>query len=377
MMKRILFLLLAVANFCILSAQVTDGYYRIQNVGSSRFLYVKDNRGSINPGTTTAEMGAIELWTKYERAISDPSSILFVHHVSDNAYRFRAQGTDTYEIIGYDLLLRKNRDGSYKAYQSKQGMTQYLCDAEVVLSVEESRLGTNDSGTNFRDWNFRALTLDESSYFGVKSEVEVAGEYYATLYGDFPFQLGSPNMKVYYISKVDKGMAVLAEFKEDWVPAATPVLVKCASNQPNENKLEIGMTKAHKYAGNQLGGVYFHNKTKKHRNLTPYNAQTMRLLGVTSDGKIGFVTDPTCEYLPANKAYLKVPAGTPEELIIVTQKEYEDHIAAGVDNVIVNEPQGDNLVYSVSGAVVGKGHDALKHLPAGVYVINGKKFINK
>ena len=44
-----------------------DGYYRFQNVGSERYLYVYDNRGSISIGTTSADLGAIQLWSDFNK----------------------------------------------------------------------------------------------------------------------------------------------------------------------------------------------------------------------------------------------------------------------------------------------------------------------
>ena len=47
----------------------------------------------------------------------------------------------------------------------------------------------------------------------------------------------------------------------------------------------------------------------------------MRVLGDTSEGKLGFVT-ASIEWLPANQSYLPVSSDTPEELTVMTEDEF-------------------------------------------------------
>ena len=67
----------------------------------------------------------------------------------------------------------------------------------------------------------------------------------------------------------------------------------------------------------------------------------MRVLGTLSDGSLGFVT-ADIQYLPANKAYLKVPAGSAKEIRIITEEEY----STGIENVQSNE---STEYYDLSG----------------------------
>ena len=76
-----------------------DGYYRIRNVGSTRYLTVKDNKGSIDVSSTSADLGAVELYKKFTSVVSDPGSVLYIDNVGSSNYKFIAQGTDTYKII--------------------------------------------------------------------------------------------------------------------------------------------------------------------------------------------------------------------------------------------------------------------------------------
>ena len=341
-MKRNLFvvfsLLLTLSSFAQFNG---DGYYRVKNVGSGRYITVKDNRGSVNPATTSADMGAVELYKGFENVVSDPSSILYIDQTS-SGYKFHAQGTDTYEIIGYYLNLSKNSDGSYKAYQGNSMMVMYLGD-RVTSSALKGSLSTNAKGTN-RDWYILPFNASgNDNYFGLTPEVKAGNDYYASFYASFPFTALSKNLKVYYIDKVDKGMAVYKEVTDGKVPAATPVFVKCASDKPADNRLDIVANNA-TISGNKLGGVYFNNSSSAHYNRTAYDANTMRVLG-TADGKLAYVK-ADYDFLPANKSYLNVPAGSPDVIKLVTEAEYQKIIDEEYSTFTITFKIGNEVISS-------------------------------
>jgi len=322
-MKQIVLTFLA--TLCALGVypQFTqDGYYRIRNVGSGRYITVTDNKGSVNVGATSADLGAVKLFKSFENVVSNPGTVLYVNEVN-GLYRFDSQGTDTHKIIGYDLKLKKKSDGSYLAYQEESIMRMYLCDARKE-NTEEGVLSTRSDATNYRDWEIIPLSSASDNYFGVTSELTYNGAYYSTLYASFPFTFASSGMTAYYVSQVMDGIAVMKEVPNNVVPASVPVLIKAASAEATNNRLNIAANTATKPSDNKLGGVYFHNTSKAHNNLTPYNPETMRVLGMTSSGKLGFVK-ADIENLPANKAYLNVSAGTPDELELMTEAEYETY----------------------------------------------------
>ena len=85
-----------------------------------------------------------------------------------------------------------------------------------------------------------------------------------------------------------------------------------------------------------MKGVLFCNNSrpKSKDAITAYNASSMRVLGVTAAGKLGFVSESDnlvtyngTRYLPANQAYLAVSADAPSELTIVTEEEYQKALA--------------------------------------------------
>ncbi len=329
-MKKLLFLsslLLLTSSIFAQTGILADGYYRVRNLATSRYLYVYDNTGKINIATTSADMGAIELHKDANRRISDPGSIIYVKYVyekdGNKRYDMTSQGTGVHQIIGYYVQLYENPDKTYYVYA--EGF--YLCDSETS-SDELGYLGTSGKG-NYRKWEALKLN-DTDNYFGLAPTIQLNGKYYQPFYAAFPFTL-SEGMKAYYISKVLPSAAILSEITGT-VPASTPVLIECSSANTESNKLTLQMENATAISGNKLKGVYFNNpyrrKSKDAR--TAYDANTMRVLAV-KDGKLVYTTDSSLDYLPANQSYLKVPAGTAETLTVMTEEEYQaSALATGI-----------------------------------------------
>ena len=113
--------------------------------------------------------------------------------------------------------------------------------------------------------------------------------------------------------------------------------------------------------------MYVYILTNAHKNVTPYNAETMRVLGITSTGELGYVKTNITN-LPANKSYLKVPAGSPDELTLIS---YDDYITA------IEEVESDEVdyssVYNLRGIKVATSEEEYNALPSGIYIINGVK----
>ena len=146
-----------------------------------------------------------------------------------------------------------------------------------------------------------------------------------------------------------------------------PLFVKCSSVDATDNRVDIAANSAKLPTDNQLGGVYFCNTTNAHKNVTPYNAETMRVLGITSTGELGYVKTNITN-LPANKSYLKVPVGSPDELTLIS---YDDYITA-IDEVESDEVDYSS-VYNLRGIKVATSEEEYNALPSGIYIINGVK----
>lgn len=348
---------------------IADGYYRFQNQATGRYIVVVDNTGSVDIFSTSADLGAVHTFSDFEgNVVSNPGSIIYAKYVSDG-YDLQSQGASTYKMVGYYLRIRETRDNdnTYWAYATKSGMTQYINDA--VYETDEGMVGTNDS--RGRKWYVLPVEASGENYFGIRTSCEVDGKYYQPFYADFPFKFYSEGMKVYYVSKYAEGMAVMKEYTGETMPKNMPMIIECSSSEPTNNRLDLLTTSPSVPSDNVLTGTYFNNSwPTSHINRVANDPATIRLLGVTSTGELGFVTKTDVDYVPANTAYLKVAPGTDAELRLVS----EDEFTAGVNEITVEDKVNSHSgVYTLTGVKVADDTNA--NLPAGVYIINGKKVV--
>ena len=354
-MKKTLFACLALL-FATLSARgaqpvsvySTDGYYRVQNYATERYTYVTDNTDNSDIARNAFDMAAIQLWKDLDRAISDPASIIYIEQHGTDHYDLRAQGTGVYAMLGMYVNVKASSSPAFKslglyevsATGSFGGVTatKYLSDGEQA-SVPDGVMSLNGTG-QYRQWAvFPVSATDEDNYFGITPTIMVGTKHYYPFYAAFPFNFHSAGMKAYIVTKVDDkmGMAVMTEVTGA-VPASTPVLIECSSALATNNRLDLLASSGAALSGNLLKGVYFCNqkRPKSKDALTAFDANTMRVLGVTAGGELGFVSQSTNlktfsnkegSYLPANQAYLPVSEGTPSELKLVTEAEYQEALA--------------------------------------------------
>lgn len=338
-MNRITTLLLAAV--CTLSAYAQlngDGYYRAQSSEQGRFIRIIDNQGSVNLSTTDADMEALRTRAGFENVVSDPATIIYIKKMN-KGYDFQSQGTGSYQIISYEVLLDDMGDNKYWCFASKSGMTKYLADQLIDyemlpwLDDEEKeeylnhgRLVTNIApdyeGGKYLDWNILPVKDAEGFYFGLQPNVSASDGYYQTFYAAFPFTFLSEGMSAWYVSKVNEatGKVIIKEVTGG-VPTSTPVIIKCASQNAASNKLNVGASTSGTADGNLLTGVFFCNPDAgpKHTNVVAYDANTMRVLGTVADGSLAFVKDNNLKYIPANTAYITVSASAPDVLLVTDQ----------------------------------------------------------
>lgn len=168
---------------------------------------------------------------------------------------------------------------------------------------------------------------------------------------------------------------VLLEEITGTVPAGTPVIMECSTNAPSTNRLNVGGT-APQISDNKLNGVYFNCSLGGHINRIEYDKATMRVLGICSDGSLGFITDESLDYIPANSCYIRVDKGSPDEYKFVSAAEFQ----AGVEDLIFDGSEAsDSLldVYNLHGQLVLRQatRDQLNTLPSGIYIAGGKKYV--
>ena len=332
-MNRISLLLLAMTFVATVSAQLNgNGYYRVQSAKQGRYVSVVDNRGRIDVATTSADMQALRTVAGFERVVSDPSSIIYIKQMS-SGYDLQSQGTGSYSIISYEIKITDLKDGCYWASASSAGMTKYLMDEEIswMWDDDDPRVVIGQLTTvgfpkeSEADWYIKPVNGSDN-YFGFTPDFSVGNDYYQTFYASFPFTFSSAGMSAYAVRQVDlaKSAVVVSEL-EAGVPSATPVIVKCSSADPANNKINVGASVSAAVSGNLLHGVYFCNDVKAadHRNVVDYDATTMRVLGKAADGALAFVKQADLQYIPANRAYITVSADAPDELKVYTQAEYD------------------------------------------------------
>ncbi len=322
-MRKLFLLLLSVLSVATgaFSQDLSNGYYRVTNAASDRYIHVLDNTGSINVQATTADMGAIVLKKGIGRAVSDPASVLYLEK-HDAQYDIQAQNTGIFSILGVYVNLTKSPtvQNAYMAYGKKGSMVMYLYDAKSNMDDEESYLATKGSS---RDWFINPIDNSTENYFGVQPTHQAGGKYYASFYASFPFSFASSGMKAYYITKVDENQGV-AVYKEisGTIPALTPVIIECSSDNPANNKLNIGGSGSTP-SGNLGKGVLFDLHKYKHDNFVTYNKSTMRTIGLAPDGSLAMTAGDYTD-VPKNTFYVQVSASCPSSLKLVHESQYQE-----------------------------------------------------
>lgn len=349
-----------------------DGFYRVQNVDTERYISIIDNTSYTQIATTSPDVSSLVTRKGFENISGDPSTVFYIEYKGtrssdDNKYYdLQGQGTDIYEISAHYLYIRYfSAYNYYRAWAEESGQSFYISDEKG--DYDPGYVSTNRS---YKNWYILPVSSTGDNYFGISPTVEANGKYYATMYCGFPMQAISEGVKFYYICGVKNETAYYKEI-DGVVPAKTPVLIECASSDPSENRVDMVTGSYTAISGNYLGGVMFHAFLNNHDvNATLYDEDTMRVLGTLSDGSIGFVkasaSDFDDEALPANTAYLKVSSGEADELPLDDYTNGISEVTLDTDN---NAP-----VYSLSGIMIS---DTTDGLPKGVYIKNNKKVVIK
>lgn len=357
-----------------------SGYYRVQNAKSQRFLTIVDNRASINWSNTTVDLYAFRTIGTFEETVCwNPATICYMSATATpNYYNISGQGLDLYSVAQTYMKLTPQTTGSYigsyiisgEATKAGTTVSKTLYDSAKPINPANINTVGNDG---YQYWNIRPVK--NNFYFGIKPDFQATMEnndrYYTTVYASFPYQLGS-DMKAYYIDSNPQGEYIQVKALDNIVPAGAPVIVECASEAPSDNKVDLLQLSTVSVSGNKLTGVYYCNDQPQdpgHNNVTEYRPTNMRVLGKAADGRLAFVTDHNLKYIPANKAYLTVPTGSPETLYVVTE------IPSGIETVKTSDAMSVKPgVYTLNGQYMG---DSVDGLSKGVYIVNGKKTVLK
>lgn len=298
------------------NSSLKNGFYRVQNVGSERYVFITDDQGSVDLTGTNHDLDAISLSPASDAMYSDPGSIIYVKRLQGNKYNLLSQGTSVNDVINRLATISKRNGSDHYSVGAFDGAV-----GKLIGDNGDGKVVTTASG-DYLLWNPKSL-VTETNYFGIKYSIAVRAaseeqEYYAPFYADFGFK-ASEGMEVYYVSNIDIEQAKVTLSKlTGVVPNRTPVIIKCKSNVVAENKLDLKYYVS-SVSGNQLKGNMFNNPgievggETKHKNQKEIN-DNIRVLDVV-DGHLVF-KKPELGTLPANYSYLEVE-GLPESLMVV------------------------------------------------------------
>jgi hypothetical protein len=380
MKKIISSITLLFCGMMMANAQIADGFYHIQNAGTGRYISINDTDPSNYPVSQSGSvnLAGIRTYINYDSVAVSPSCVLYVKQLENGKYDFVGQGSSLYamtqEKLPVDLTSMGN--GSYRIHGSYKGFTKQLTDKSP--SDKDGNLVNTETGQIY--WTFKPIDTS-NEYIGIRPDVKTAdGAYYGTIFAGFNFRFVSPGMIAYYVSNAGGTGFEMKEIDSDIIPANTPVIIRCNSANPQDNKIEPVIGGYTLDEVNWLGGVYCSLYVSGHHNVTPFDRLTMRILGLTDDGELAFIANPIPErlykgyiennrvygYLMANKAYLKVNANDAD---VMTLGGY----TPGAINDAKTDGKVKTGVYTLTGIRLPDGVNP----PAGIYVKDGKKVIIK
>lgn len=341
--------MIAVAGYANLNG---NGYYRVKNYGSDRWASLIDNKAQIDKVGGNADLHAMELNNNTEEILSDPGSVIYISSVGNGVYDVAAQGVSLRSLVDNNLKISKqgteNGQDVYFIYGTYSGATKYIGDANVLKKDQYGYASINVSSATFRKWYIIPVDVKTDNYFGAVPSVTSQNGLFTTLFTSFAYQPYSQNVNAYYINRVGYGMAEMVKISGT-VPAGTPVVIECAGKNVADNKLQIS-SGGNSLTTNSLKGVYFDYSGYQNVNQVKYDPKTMRILGTCADGSLGFVV-ANIESIPANTAYLTVPAGSPSEIKCVSTKEYDEFVSSLPENYYFGDyvlPLQNNGTYTGS-----------------------------
>ena len=359
--------------FCgmmIANAQIVDGFYHIKNAGTGRYLSINDT----DPGNyPVSESGSVNLnglctYINYDTVAVSPSCVIYVNSLGNGKYDFAGQGSSFYNMTSGKLPINITSagNGSNKIWGTYKGITKYLTD--MSPSNKDAHLINTETGMD--TWAFKPINTSDQ-YIGIRPDVKTAdGSYYGTIFAGFNFRFVSPGMKAYYVNSAGGAGFTMKEIETDVIPACIPVIIKCSSANPQDNKIEpvIGGYDFDHF--NYLRGVYCSIYVAGHHNVTRFDDITMRILGLNNKGELAFIAYPSddrlykSKYLMANKAYLYVNSSDADVMTLN---------GSTAINSIKAEADTKTGIYTLTGVRLPDGVTPR----AGIYVKNGKKVIIK
>ena len=374
-MKKILLFLTSFLPLAAAAQLNGDGYYRIQNTASERYVTLKDNvvNGEVDMSSATADVSNLRSWRGFDQVEANPASIFYIKNMGGNQYNLIAQGTSVYDITGGKkyIDIYDKASGSYYLFEvTSGGVAGHIYDSND--SAVRGSITTKGEKA-YMYWRLLPVTTD-NNYIGLKPTVQAADGWYGTVYASFPFKLNSSNVTVYYVDGVHAGQFQLKQVESEIIPAATPLVFKTDSNDPAQNKIIPVAETTSVPTDNLLSGTYFSSRNRNHLAYVEFDASKMRVLGVDADKNLIFTEDATGALtdnndIPMNTCWLNVPEGLSGDFKRVDRDTY-----TAISNIKADTKENAQKgTFTLTGVQV----DDSKALRPGIYIQNGKKVIIK
>ena len=352
-MKKLLFVCsFVLSSFCVqnASAQLADGFYHFKNATTGRYISINDTdpqNYQLNTYSGDLNMAGFRTYLNYDTVAVSPSCIIYVRKLDNGKYDLCGQGSSIYELSSgrFGVSLVPQGGDTYIISGTYQGVEKKLADGSP--STKDSWLMNRLTETE----NWKAIPVNSSNeYIGIRPDVRTAdGEFYGTIYAGFSFRMVSPGMKAYYVSSAQGSTFKMEEIVLDVIPASTPVIIRCNSSNPADNKIEPVRDNSAFSLPNCLQGVYCAlSGVAKHFNAKEYTPVTMRVIGVNDKGELAFVKAKPENlyndlYLRANKAYLQVDGDAASTMTV----------GSGTDiQTITRDELSEGTLYTLNGVRV-------------------------
>ena len=364
MMKRFLLAVVCVIIATAAFAQFDQaGFYRVHSVNTDSYICI---RGTKYMKSYQADaFWPCVLMLNDSAQVSDPGSIIYIPALSQTS--LYAQGVDTYSLtnLSIDVETSEARENGLDTYLAITKYNNYPCYFRDYGFGMTSGFGDK---TETRWWiepvNEESM---ETSYYGVQPADETVkdseGMYWTTLCCDFPFLIPADGgvegaYTVREVTQDENGsycaMAVKVYGQGEVVPAATPVLLKCAAPTAEGNKLiptgEIANNRTFPIVNDLLMGNYFSSYIN-HSNLqdasimaeyVPEQATAATdcylALGVDAEGRLGFFTKAEGTYMDANSAWLSTENLSMKDVTAIYLVEATEPV------IMLGDADGDGVV---------------------------------
>lgn len=341
-MKKIyLFLCLLVVAIMANAEYAGPGFYRVRNTNTDSYISIKGTAfvWSSNPD---AFWSCIKMQPAQEGThVSDAGSLIYIPYLEQTS--LYAQGVDTYSLteLLMDVEPAKENVGGIDTYVAitHEWITMGGKDIWFPFYFRDSGTGLTAGGSESYEsrWWIEPVSEEsiETSYYGVQPADETVkdaeGMYWTTLCCDFPFMIPVDGgvegaYTVREITQDEQGamcaVAVKVYGQGEVVPAATPVLIKCAAVTAEGNKLiptgEIANNTTLPIKQDLLMGNYFspfvnHSNMADASIMSVYTPQQATMasdvnlaLGVDAEGRLGFFPQAEGTYMEANTAWLSI-----------------------------------------------------------------------